>query len=125
MRTTNLTLSTSQSRRRTSRAARPGRSRILVVAEIVALVAIALSLIAGTIITSSGGTEVESTTRVFVEQGDTAWTLARQHPVPGLTTQQTADLIAKMNANSSEGIQVGTAVMVPAAPRDRSVVAYR
>jgi hypothetical protein len=96
------------------------------IAEIVALVAIVISLIVGTIATSAGSdTQTETTMRVFVEQGDTPWTIASRHPVDGQTTEQTARQIAELNGAASGGISAGTTIEVPAAAPTQSTVAYR
>jgi hypothetical protein len=126
MRTSSLTLHAASQDTRNRRATRPSSHRLVAAAEIAALIAIALSLIVGTLATSSdAGHDASCTARVFVEQGDTAWTLAQQHPVSGQTTEQTAEQIIDLNADTKNGIKPGTAVKVPVSSDDKSMVAYR
>lgn len=126
MRTSNLALYAAESPRPLRRSAPADRSRLVAIAEIVALVAIVISLIVGTIVTSAGtDTPTETTRRVFVEQGDTPWTIATRHPVAGQTTERTARQIAELNGAASDGIAAGTTIEVPAAAPTQSTVAYR
>lgn len=52
---------------------------------------------------------------VKVEQGDTLWGLALAHPVQGLTTAETAELIRRANGMPSPVIHPGQVIMVPEA----------
>lgn len=61
-----------------------------------------------------------ATTTTTVEQGQTLWALAVAHPVSGLTTQQTADLIADINGIEGS-LSVGSVVKVPAGPEHTAV----
>lgn len=126
MRTSNLALCTAESHRPVRRHAPADRRRLVTIAEIIALVAIVISLIVGTLATSAGcDTQAEATTRVFVEQGDTAWTIATQHSINGQTTEQTARQIAELNGATSGGISARTTIEVPTAAPTESTVAYR
>jgi hypothetical protein len=61
---------------------------------------------------------------VRAEAGDTAWSLARDYPVPGLTTAETAQLIISGNGIGSGPVQAGDVVLVPHVG-DTSQVAMR
>ena len=67
---------------------RPPAGRALL--EVVALIAIAILLIAGVVLTSGRVHAAGPTQRVFVERGQTLWAIASQHAVAGQTTEQTA-----------------------------------
>lgn len=54
------------------------------------------------------------TTPVQVEQGDTLWSLARQHRVDGMSTAQTVELLAQLNRVEGATIRVGDVIDVPA-----------
>ena len=82
------------------------------VLEICALVVIAALLVCAPLISRSRAQSFETGT-VLVEQGDTLWTIAREHPVPGLSTAQAVEVIAQINALESAQIPAGMAVRVP------------
>ena len=52
-------------------------------------------------------------TRVRVERGDTLWAIAKQHRVSGLSTEQTADLIARLNNLDAPALVAGRELKVP------------
>ena len=54
------------------------------------------------------------TTRVRVEQGNTLWGIAQQNRAPGLSTAQTADLIAELNELRTSDLLAGSELKVPA-----------
>jgi nucleoid-associated protein YgaU len=67
-----------------------------------------------------------STERVRVERGDTLWAIAGKHAVDGLSTEQTADLIARLNHLDRHDLVVGTEIEVPRHPEsERTDVASR
>jgi nucleoid-associated protein YgaU len=54
------------------------------------------------------------TTSVRVEQGDTLWSLAKQHRAEGMTTAETVELLAQLNRIDGATIRVGDVIDVPA-----------
>ena len=92
------------------------RRRGLSMAEKAALVALGAVLVAVTL--GAGSTQVPNvpTHTVRVESGDTLWHLAERHPVEGLTTEQTVELIVRTNQLTDAGVQAGAEIAVPAQP---------
>lgn len=56
------------------------------------------------------------TTTVLVDGGDTLWSVAREHPIEGLSTAQTADLILELNDAKSPVLLDGQSLVVPSDP---------
>jgi hypothetical protein len=110
---------------RLARRARSGRSRTAAWGEIVAVVLIAVALIAATLITSSRVGAGGPSAYVRIERGQTLWSLARQYPMAGLTTQQTADAIARLNSLERETLPIGARVRVPIVSENALLVASR
>ena len=52
---------------------------------------------------------------VRVQPGDSLWSLAQEHAVDGLTSEQTSDLIASWNGLDGAMLQPGDTLLVPAA----------
>jgi hypothetical protein len=102
------------------------RPRWVKILEIVAVVAIAVALIAVTLLTSRAQERGQlRTTRVFVEEGDTLWSLAQAHPISGHTTEQTARLIAELNSLDSSELVAGRVVVLPRAADQTPMLALR
>jgi hypothetical protein len=93
---------------------RQPRSGAIAVAEIAALVLITVALIAATIMTSNHTRASVSSERVRVERGQTLWQLAVEHPVAGLTTEQTAQLISSVNHIADGQVAAGKTIDIPA-----------
>jgi hypothetical protein len=55
-----------------------------------------------------------ATETVRISGGDTLWSIASAHPVTGLDTAQTVDLIAELNHLDGFGLVAGDTVLVPA-----------
>lgn len=90
------------------------RRRGLSFAEKAALIVLGVVLIAVTLgVGSSDAPEVPTMT-VRVESGDTLWQLAQRHPVEGLTTEQTVELIVQHNQLDGATVQAGAQIAVPA-----------
>lgn len=69
-----------------------------------------------------------SSSAITVRSGDTIWSLAKQHPVEGLSTAQTVEVIRDLNGLDSSTIAAGSSLMVPADESPRSgedIVAMR
>ena len=84
------------------------------VLEVIALGTIAALLIAAPLISRTNAGHFETGT-VLTGRGDTLWTIAREHPVPGLPTVQAVDVIARLNALEGSTIPAGTVLDVPVA----------
>jgi hypothetical protein len=86
--------------------------------EVAALLAIALLLILGAVLTSGTQTVSPALSELRVREGDSLWSLAASHPVEGLTTAQVADLVTKTNGLDSSSIVRGQVILVPSASPD-------
>lgn len=51
---------------------------------------------------------------IVVEPGDTLWTIAEDHHIDGVDTQQTVDIIRSWNSLSVSSLQPGDSIVVPA-----------
>jgi len=82
--------------------------------EIAILVGIMAALVITTLATRSTTPTDVPTIHVRVEAGETLWSLADEHPVDGLTTEQAVVLIADMN-NLDDGtpLHAGRTIRVP------------
>lgn len=65
-----------------------------------------------------------TTTTVRVGAGESLWELAQRHPVRGMSTGQTVDLLAEINELEGAAIAEGAVLKVPAS-RGSSAVAMR
>ena len=65
---------------------------------------------------ASGGTvlNVDSSAQVLVRPGDTIWSIARDHPVDGFSTNEIVSYICEVNDLSSDVIHAGTRLTIPA-----------
>lgn len=102
-----------------------GRSTVPVLLEVVLLIAILVALVAGVVMTSGRIHAQVPTSRVFVESGQTLWAIAARHPVPGQTTEQTADMIAEINGVQGGRVIAGDAIAVPTQHGDQLLTASR
>jgi hypothetical protein len=127
IRTQSSTRSTRGTRRSTHNDGSTGsHGRWVTILEIVAVVAIAIALIAATVISSRPHEQQPlKRTRVFVEKGDTLWSLAQMHPIPGQTTEQTAQLIAELNSMDSSGVSEGMVVTLLQVEEQTPILAQR
>ena len=100
------------------RARRYGGSVSLV--EIVIVGAVLVLLIVGASVGADGSrTHVVAVHTVRVEAGQTLWSIARSNPLPGLTTQQTAELIARTNGLDDGRVAARTSIRIPVATSQR------
>jgi CDP-diacylglycerol pyrophosphatase len=97
----------------------------VVVFEIVLLVVIIVALAAGVVMTSGRVHAQAPTMLVFVEPGQTLWSIAAQHPVDGQTTEQTADMIAEINRVQGGRVMAGDTIAVPVHGDDQLLTASR
>jgi len=110
---------------RTARRASRKHPRAVAWAEIVALVLIALALVTATVVTAHHASASVVSERIRIESGQTLWTLAAQHPVVGLSTEQTADMIASLNHISNGHVATGATICIPTKPSENLAVACR
>ena len=115
MNATCLEQTTSRQERRHAMAVRgTARRRSINIAELVLVLSVAVLLVLETIATAgSPAVRTAGSTTVRVEAGQTLWSIARAHPVSGLTTQQTVDLIARTNGLSDGAVAVHECLKVP------------
>ena len=93
----------------------------LKVSTIVAL-AVALTLffvLATTIFSARHAAYAESVSNVTyetvrVQSGDSLWSLAQEHPIEGLSTQETSDMIRNVNHLEKGSLDAGAHLKVPA-----------
>ncbi|MCE5202973.1 MAG: LysM peptidoglycan-binding domain-containing protein [Coriobacteriales bacterium] len=91
----------------------------------VALVVVALLIVGAVQVSQRSVPVVADTVTVLVEPADTLWGLARSHPVQGLSTAGTVDLIKQMNGLDTSAIIAGQALELPADPAEASTMASR
>jgi LysM repeat protein len=99
------------STRRTGTTARRQRLTGL---EITTLVVIAALLLAGAVAVRPHAPAASSTQAVQVQAGETLWSIARAHPVPGLSTAQAVETIARDNGLADAHLSAGQTLVVPA-----------
>ena len=90
---------------------------------ILALLVVAL-LTAVWLGSSSGRCQSLETSSLRIEAGDTLWSIATAHPVPGLSTAQTAELLTDINGLDGAMLAAGSTVQVPLAD-DRATAQAR
>jgi hypothetical protein len=104
------------------RATTPCRTRVAWI-ESLALAVVLLLLLVGVLGASSRAQTPLSNSRMRVEPGETLWAVARAHPMPGQTTEQTAEQIAELNSLHDERLVPGMTLRVPAQPPDGTTLA--
>ena len=67
----------------------------------------------------------DSWTTVSVRQHSTLWDIARAHPVPGLTTAETVDLIRTHNSLEAPDLIAGQPLLVPTSDRSDTPLGRR
>jgi len=77
------------------------------------LLALAITLLLCALASRAETPSMVPSTRVRVERGDTLWAIAKQHRVSGLSTEQTADLIARLNNLDAPALVAGRELKVP------------
>jgi len=102
--------------RRTGSAAQRRRPSRVTHAERLALLVILALLLVGAWVTAAPPSTTMQTRYVLAAPGDTLWALASEHPAPGLTTQQNADMIARLNHLTNGTVSAGRLLRVPARP---------
>lgn len=85
-------------------------------AETALLVLMVVALIAAVWLGSSSERHRSlETSSIRIEAGDTLWSIATAHPVPGLSTAQTAELLSDINKLEGAMLAAGSTVQVPVA----------
>ena len=97
-----------------SRSTSGPRTQRVSAVEMVTLVVIAALLVVGVLATRPQPVATASTGMIRVEAGDTLWSIAKSHPVPGLSTAQAVELIAANNHVPNGPLSVGSSLEVPA-----------
>lgn len=103
------------------RADRTSDTRMRTLMEVLALVVIAALLIAGPLVSRSQAHAGREMSEVRTEAGDSLWAIARAHPIEGLTTLQTVDVIARTNGLDSTNVSTGRTLSVPKAAMDMAI----
>lgn len=98
--------------------------------ELARLAGIALVIAAGLVVILSLATDVNPPARftwsaVSVDPSGTLWEIAAEHPVEGLSTAQTVDLIRDENGLASSTLHTGQTLVVPANADNLLSVAQR
>lgn len=93
--------------------------------ETMILVVLVLLLLGGLMTSRRPAAPDIPTMRVRAEAGETLWTLASAYPVQGLSTDETAELIGRMNHSRSSALLQGAVVRVPAVPAESGTLALR
>ena len=118
----NATCARHQTPRRTLAPGPGPRSEYVSAWEIAIVAVLLLLLILGVLATASGPqSHVSNVRTIRVEPGQTMWSIARSNPVPGLTTQQTVELIARTNNLECGAVAAQTSLKVPVAASERLV----
>ncbi len=99
--------------------ARAGRGALVIVTLAAVLVAVWSAL------TPVSAPSVTTWTSVSVTEHTTLWDIAREHPVPGLSTVETVQLIQDHNGLPSDIVHAGLIITAPAVHQDASGVARR
>lgn len=95
----------------------PRRSYALLALAIVSVLALGSLVFAMDVSSSYARTrdfERVATEQVAVSSGDSLWTLAEEHPVPGRSTAEVVDFIREQNSLSSSTVVAGQRLLVPA-----------
>lgn len=82
-------------------------------AEIALIVIVLLGLLAAVLISGRSAEVKVGTSSITVHAGESLWTIAQEHPVEGLSTAQTVQLIMHMNDLADSTIAAGRPLHVP------------
>ncbi len=110
--------------RRSSRLTLERRSA-LATAAVIALVIASVSVAALAMLADPQPPAPTGWTSVSVEPNASLWTLASAHPVEGLSTPETVQLIAQENGLATGMLQVGDTLLVPATSSCATALAQR
>lgn len=93
---------------------KPAVARALFVASVLLVLACAIPLGAQAISARAGAAAIPSV-QVNVEPGDSLWSLAREYPIAGLSTNEVVSRIRELNDLDSSLLRSGEQLMVPQA----------
>lgn len=86
----------------------------------------AVLLVVASVVFSASHTPSHVATRtVRIDAGDTLWSIAQAHPVKGLSTAETVELITRINGLPSAKLRTGGEVMVPVNESGSALLAMR
>ncbi len=86
--------------------------------ELVVLLAIAVMLVLGALLTSGTHGSAPSLLSEKVKPGDSLWAIAARHPVDGLSTSQGVELLTSLNHLEGGSVLPGQTLLVPAEHSD-------
>jgi Tfp pilus assembly protein FimV len=98
-------------RRARQRMAVPTHTRV--VGETAGVVLVAILLVVGLWLGGARGSASTGSALIRVDAGQTLWSIASQHPLTGLTTEQTAELIARANGLAGYRLVAGSTLRIP------------
>ncbi len=101
------------------------RTSALATAAVIALVIASVSVAALAMLADPQPPAPTGWTSVSVEPNASLWTLASAHPVEGLSTQETVQLIEQENGLTTGMLQVGDTLLVPATSSSATALAQR
>lgn len=99
---------------RTSHQAVSARRQRLSALEVVTLIVVTALLIIGTVAVRPRASVAGSSQTLQVQAGETLWSIAKTHPVRGLSTAQTVETIAHDNGLDGATLATGQTLIVPA-----------
>jgi len=94
------------------------RKRHVSAIEWVVLSTLAIALIAAAAGSATSLPHHTASASLRVRTGDTPWSIAASHPIDGLSTAQTADLIIGMNNIDGAYLVAGDSILVPTTSED-------
>lgn len=101
------------------------RSAAIQPTEAVLVLLVIMMLLLAVVLSSPRATQEMRTDTITVSAGDTLWSIAKSHPVPGMTTGETASLLTRMNDLERSDIRPGDALKVPVAASEGPSYAMR
>jgi hypothetical protein len=94
------------------------RQRGTAPAELALLLLLAVLLVVCVFVSRTPRVTPERLSTVSIRSGQTLWDMARSYPVAGLSTAQTAQLIAEINDLEGQSLIAGSTVRVPVTARE-------
>ena len=89
--------------------------------ELAVLLAIAVMLVLGALLTGGTHGSPPSLLSEKVKVGESLWAIAQRHPVEGLSTSQSVDLLTSLNHLDEDSISPGQTLLVPVSRTDQRV----
>jgi len=85
--------------------------------EIAVVLMLLVTLFAAAWLSGRSANDLETVQQVRVESGDTLWSLAEAHPMPGKSTAETVRVLMELNDIADSTLVAGTVLDVPDAPQ--------